>query len=93
MGSHPLVSQAVRAVFRLRPPLPKYVTTFDITKVFAYIQSLPPNEDMGLKFLTLKCMFLLTTAIISRVSSVSRLGPELLVYKVSSSLLNYIRHS
>lgn len=89
LGSHPLVSQAVKAVFRLRPPLPKYVATFDITKVFAYLQSLPPNEEISLKFLTLKCMFLLTTAIISRVSSVNRLGSELLVYKVSCVLISY----
>ena len=50
-GSHPLVSQAVKAVFRLRPPLPKYVNTFDISKVFKYIQSLPTNEDLDLKLL------------------------------------------
>ena len=82
IGSHPLVSQALKAVFRLRPPLPKYVATYDITKVFGYLQSLPNNESLNLKLLTLKTLFLLTTSIISRVSSVSRLGPDLLVFKV-----------
>ena len=82
IGKHPLVSQAVKAVFRLRPPLPKYVATFDITKVFSYLQSLPSNEKLSLKLLTVKCLFLLTTSIISRVSSIRSLGPTLLVYKV-----------
>ena len=82
IGSHPLVSQALKAVFRLRPPLPKYVATYDITKVFGYLQSLPSNESLSLKLLTLKTLFLLTTSIISRVSSVSRLGPDLLLFKV-----------
>ena len=79
IGSHPLVSQALKAVFRLRPPLPKYVATYDITKVFGYLQSLPSNESLSLKLLTLKTLFLLTTSIISRVS---RLGPDLLLFKV-----------
>ena len=33
MGEHPLVSQALKAVFRLRPPVPQYKSTFDIVPV------------------------------------------------------------
>ena len=84
IGSHPLICQAVKAVFRLRPPLPKYMTTFDITKVFDYIKKLPPNEELTLKQLSHKALFLLTSACISRVSSVSRLGPTVKVFEVSS---------
>ena len=90
IGKHPLVGQAVKAVFRLRPPLPKYVATFDITRVFAYLQSLPSNENLDLKLLTLKCLFLVTTSIISRVSSVRSLGPSLLVYKVGCTLCTLV---
>ena len=60
VGSHPLVCQAVKAVFRLRPPLPRCLTTFDITKVFDYIKKLPPNMDLTLKQLSHKALFLLT---------------------------------
>ena len=84
IGSHPLVCQAVKAVFRLRPPLPKYMTTFDITKVFNYIKKLPPNEELSLKQLSYKALFLLISACISRVSSVSSLGPTVKVFEVSS---------
>ena len=82
IGSHPLVSQAVKAVFRLRPPLPKYVATFDITKVFAYISSWPANENLTLKQLSYKTLFLLTSSTISRVSSITRLGPTIRIFEV-----------
>ena len=72
-GEHPLVCQSVRAVFRLRPPLPQYKATFDIGPVLSYVASLEPLEDLDLKLLTLKAFFLVTTCSISRVSSVSRL--------------------
>ena len=83
IGCHPIVSQAVKAVFRLRPPLPKYIATFDISKVFAFIKTLPPNTDLTLKQLSFKTLFLLTSASISRMSSVGRLGPSLQVFEVS----------
>ena len=49
VGSHPLVSQAVKAAFRLRPPLPKYKSTFDIDPVLSYIASLEPLDSLNLK--------------------------------------------
>ena len=81
-GSNNIVCMAMRAVFRIRPPLPKYKHTYDVTKVLDYLKSLPPNTELTLKQLSMKTLFLLIMSTISRVSSVSRLGPELLVYKV-----------
>ena len=49
IGAHSMVSQAVKAVFRLRPPLPRYRATFDITIVFTYLLGLPDNPDLSLK--------------------------------------------
>ena len=77
-----MVSQAVKAVFRLRPPLPRYVATFDISQVFSFLKTWPTNTDLSLKQLSLKTLFLLTAASISRMSSVGRLGPDLQVYEV-----------
>ena len=78
---HPLVSQAVKAVFRLRPPLPKYQSTFDIVPVLAYVQSLPT--------LTFKTLFLTIYSSISRVSSVARLGPSLQEHR-DSVVLHFV---
>ena len=82
-GSHKLVSTAVKAVFRMRPPLPKYKSTFDITLVLGYLKTLPSNDQLSLKQISIKALFLLIMSCISRVSSVARLGPDLLVYKVT----------
>ena len=81
-GSHKLISTAVKAVFRMRPPLPKYKNTYDITLVLDFLKSLPQNDKLTLKQLSLKALFLLIMSSLSRVSSVARLGPDLLVYKV-----------
>ena len=76
MGEHPLVSQAVKAVFRLRPPLPQYRATFDIVPVLAYVRSLP-TASIPLKLLSFKTLLLAIYASISRVSSMARLAPSL----------------
>ena len=76
MGEHPLVSQALKAVFRLRPPLPQYRATFDIVPVLDYIRSLP-TATIPLKLLSFKTLFLVIYSSISRVSSMARLAPSL----------------
>ena len=82
MGEHPLVSQAVKSVFRLRPPLPQYQSTFDIVPVLAYVQSLP-TASLSLKLLSFKTLFLTTYSSISRMSSMARLGSSLEVTRDS----------
>ena len=76
IGKHPLVSRAMRAAFRLRPPIPKYRQTYDIVPVLNYVASLEPLNSLSLKLLTYKTIFLLITSTISRVSSIARLGAE-----------------
>ena len=76
IGSHPLVSQAIKAVFRLRPPIPKYNSTFNVLPVLQYISGLEPLDDLPLKLLTYKTFFLMSHCSLSRVNSVSRLGPD-----------------
>ena len=76
MGEHPLVSQALKAVFRLRPPLPQYKSAFDIVPVLAYIRSLP-TATIPLQLLSYKALFLAIYSSISRVSSMARLAPSL----------------
>ena len=90
VGEHPLVSQAVRAVFRLKPPLPRYNSTFDISPVLDYVASLEPLASLNLKMLTLKTFFLVTFCTLSRVSSVERLGPEVERTSVCNLPLKFI---
>ena len=74
-GQHSLVKKAVQAVFRLRPPLPKYKTTFNVELILKYIQqSLGNNDLLTLKLLSCKCLFLLSFNSLSRVNTLSKLG-------------------
>ena len=76
LGEHPLVSQAVKAILRLRPPLPQYKSTFDIVPVLNYIRSLP-TATVSLQLLSFKALFLTIYSSSSRVSSMARLAPTL----------------
>ena len=82
IGEHPLVSQAVKAVFRLKPPLPKYQSTFDIVPVLNYVRSLD-THTISLQLLAFKTLLLSIYSCISRVSSMARLGPSLTVHRDS----------
>ena len=77
VGSHPLVKQAVRAVFRLKPPLPKYKSTFDVNVIFDYLSGLPGNQHLDLKTLSLKTLLLTIYSTLFRVSSMARLIPDI----------------
>ena len=75
IGQHPLIKQTVRAVFRLRPPLPRYKSTFDIRPALTYMkQILGNNSILNLKLLSYKCLFLIAFHSFSRVSTVCKLG-------------------
>ena len=73
IGSHPLVRQALKSVFRQRPPLPKYTHTFNIEPVLKFLST--PNTQLTLKQLTMKTLLLTIYSSLSRVSSINRLGP------------------
>ena len=74
-GEHPLIKQACKAAFRLRPPLPKYKTTFKMKSVLEYVATILGNNDLlTLKWLTMKTIFLIAFSSLSRVSTISRLG-------------------
>ena len=80
-GEHPLVAQAVKAVFRLRPPLPRYKSTFDVELVLNHVKNLPENSALSLKQLSQKTLFLTSFSTFSRVSSLSRLEPDVEFYQ------------
>ena len=75
--SQPLVKQAVRAVFRLNPPLPKYKSTFDVNIIFNYLSGLPGNRQLDLRTLSLKTLLLTIYSTLSRVSSIARLSSDI----------------
>ena len=78
-----MVCQAVKAVFRLRPPLPKHKSTFDIVPVLVHFLN-QPTDNITLKQLTFKTLFL--TVYSSLSSSIARLGPSFTVHRKNATL-------
>ena len=62
--------QLLKGAFNLRPPLPRYSTTWDVDPVLSFIGKLGPKESLSLKDLSLKLGFLLAVTSMDRVSEV-----------------------
>ena len=58
-GKSPLVCRFLKGVFNIRPALPRYVTTWDVTKVFTFIKSKPTLTNCFLKTLSHRLAILL----------------------------------
>ncbi|XP_071804713.1 uncharacterized protein [Asterias amurensis] len=69
VGQHSLVSRFFKGIFNIRPPQPKYCTTWDTGKVLRYILSLPRNRELSLRLLTLKTAMLVALVTAGRCSS------------------------
>ena len=59
MSQHPLVSRLLRGIYNIRPPQPRYSTTWDVDVVIKYLQSLGENDTLLLKTLTQKLALLM----------------------------------
>ena len=74
VGQHPTIVRVLKGAFNMRPPLPKYSTTWQVSKVTSYIASLGSNEALSLKQLSLKLVALLALTRPSRSNDLSNLS-------------------
>lgn len=74
-GEHPLTVKFMKGVFKLRPPTPKYDTTWDVAPVLTHLKGL---DVSNLKNLTFKCVMLLALTTGQRVQTLSVLDLEYL---------------
>lgn len=58
VGRHPLIVRLLKGIYTLRTPVPRYVSTWDVTKVTSYLQTLYPLDQLNLKKLTVKTVML-----------------------------------
>ena len=66
VGTDQLVQKAMKSFFKLRPPLPKYRSTFDVSIVMRYVMDMGPVAGLDLKCLTYKTLFLVAFSTLSR---------------------------
>ena len=69
IGQHHLVSRFFKGVFNLRPPKPRYNTTWDVSVVLRYLNTLPDNRRLSVKQLSLKLAMLIALVTAGRCSS------------------------
>ena len=73
LGSHPLIARLLKGVYILRPPTPRYSSTWDVSKVTDYLKTLAPLRELSLKSLTLKTVMLCALALAQRQQTLSAL--------------------
>ena len=66
IGQHPLVITAKKAFWQLKPLIPRYHGTYDISIILRFIESLGQNETLTLKQLSEKTAFLVVLSTLCR---------------------------
>lgn len=61
----------LKGVFQLRPPQPRYATTWQVSEVVQYISSLGPNSQLSTKVLSYKLVGLLALTAPDRASGLA----------------------
>lgn len=79
----------MKGIFNLRPSLPKYCETWDVSSVLAYLRKLSPVSKLSLKLLTLKLCMLIALTLASRVQSIYLLDIKDMRKCSSSYILHY----
>ena len=72
VGKHPKVTALMGGVSVERPPQPKYCI-WDVEQVLQFIRTLPPNQELTTKMLTLKLIMLLALSASNRCSELKAL--------------------
>ena len=66
VGQHLIITRLLKGVYNVRPLLPRYTDTWDVLAVLNYIETLGHSEDLSLKQLSFKTVFLLAITRLSR---------------------------
>ena len=66
IGNHPLVSTAKKSFWQLKPPIPRYHGTYDVSIILRFIENLGQNGTLTLKQLSEKTVFLVAFSTLSR---------------------------
>ncbi|CAL8110304.1 unnamed protein product [Orchesella dallaii] len=88
VGAHPLVVRYLKAVGKLRPPVPRYKSVWDVSLLLNLFRSWPSNENLSLKQLSHKTVALLAILSGQRVQTLSLIELEQVV--VNGSVMNIL---
>ena len=93
VGAHPLVTQLLKGISQLRPPVPKYSYTWNVSEVLDFIKSLGKNEKLNLKLLSFKLATLLSLTAPDRSSDLVMRDIVLFIQKECRlTFMVYLKH-
>ena len=81
LGRILLVCRLLKGVFNLRPSLPRYTTTWDVSICLRYIKSLPSLDECDLKTLSYRLAILLCLTTGQRDQTISYMNLDLMLMK------------
>ena len=80
IGEHPLVKRFMRGIFNIKPSLPRYTTTWDVSVLLKYLESVD-NAQSSLKELTFKLCTLIAILSGQRVQTLKALKVTNVIFK------------
>ena len=83
IGAHPWVIRFLRGVYNLRPPVPRYVDTWDVGKLLHKLRRLSPASNLSLKHLNLKTVTLVAILLAVRTQTLVALDLKNMTVKAS----------
>lgn len=76
IGQHSLVTRLMSGIFNIRPPMPRYPSTWDVDVVLTFLCSLPDNAGIADDLLTHKLTMLLALTSAGQASDLQALNIE-----------------
>ena len=73
VGKHPMVSRLLEGAYHVRPPLPRYTSTWDEQVVLHYFKGLGSSSSLSFKLLTFKLVMLMALTRPSRSADLASL--------------------
>ena len=89
VGSHPIVIRFMKGIYNLRPPVSRYVKTWDVNIVLNKLRTLSPVKYVSLKILSMKLAMLLCLVLAGRTQSVHLLTIHNMLKGTHSYVLQY----
>ena len=74
VGKHDSIKRLLTGFFNIRPSIPRYSHTWDVTPVLDYLRNMHPLTDLSLKSLTLKLTMLLALVTGQRCQTLQKLN-------------------
>ena len=74
VGQHPTIVRLVKGIFNVRPPVPRYSTTWDVQQVLNFLEAAGEPANASLKALTHRTVFLMAITRPSRSADLSQLN-------------------